>query len=638
MKHSARTIILSTAFVCLFAPMTPSIQIHKIGNRLEVIQDAVNGVRLHRNEKTLAIYGDPRQNADPVDTVLFTHHRRDVVWAGRALVLNGARAVVPREEEALFTRVESFWEEFRTTRFHDYDQQSTKILTKSLPVSKTVAEGEALTWEGLPIQVLRTPGYTRGAVTYFLEHEGQRIAFTGDLIHSDGRVFDIYSLQDAIEDAKIRGYHGYAARAHDAIDSLLRIRDRNPDIIIPARGPIIRKPRETIDRLVQRIRAAYTNYLSIDALHWYFGDEHMQRKADRVLGTGVQPELIPFAETVNKELPPWLTSFGTSRLILAEDGSGFLVDCGSANALEKVKQLTRAGQLKSLDGIHITHYHDDHVDYVAALVEEYGCPVYACMEMEDLLEKPAAYRLPAMTATPIRDVKGMPEGAKLSWKEFDLTFSHFPGQTLYHSGLLVEKRDAETIFFIGDSFTPSGIDDYCLLNRNFLHPNTGFRYCLDVLERMKPTYLLINEHVGETFRFSEAQLTQMQTTLQRRVERLRELFPWDDPNYGLDESWARFYPYGQHVQPGQTFELTLRLMNHSPQSRTFRVTLRGPDGWRIKATQEVTVGARKEGSATFEIAPPKEAKPGLSVLTADLQSDGIDLREWTEAMVVVDSE
>lgn len=616
--------------------MTHSIQIHKIGNRLEVIQGAVNGVRLHGNEKTLAIYGDPRENPEPVDTVLFTHHRRDLAWAGRALVLNGAKAVVPRDEETLFTQVESFWEEFRTKRFHDYDQQSTKILTQSLPVAKTVGDGETLTWEGLPIEVLRTPGITRGAVTYILEHEAQRIAFTGDLIYGDGRILDIYSLQDAIEDAKIRGYHGYAARAHDVIDSLLRIRGRNPDIIVPARGPIIQTPRETIDRLVQRFRAAYSNYLSIDALHWYFGDEHMQIKADRVLGAGVQPDLIPFAETVNKELPQWLTSFGTSRLILGEDGSGFLVDCGSKSSLERVRQLTRDGQLKSLDGIHITHYHDDHVDYVAGLVEEYGCPVYACEEMKDLLENPAAYRLPAMTASAIREVRGMPEGAKLSWKEFDLTFSHFPGQTLYHSGLLVEKRNAETIFFIGDSFTPSGIDDYCLLNRNFLHPNTGFRYCLDVLAKMEPTYLLINEHVGETFRFSSAQLTQMQTTLQERVERLRELFPWDDPNYGLDESWARFYPYGQHVAPGKAFELTLRLMNHSPQPRTFRVTLRGPDDWQMKATQEVTVGARAEGSTTFEITPPQLPGMGLQMFTADIQSEGIDLREWTEAMVIVD--
>ena len=36
---------------------------------------------------------------------------------------------------------------------------------------------------------------------------------------------------------------------------------------------------------------------------------------------------------------------------------------------------------------------------------------------------------------------------------------------MYHDGLLVKKDGGESVFFVGDSFTPSGIDDYCLLNR-----------------------------------------------------------------------------------------------------------------------------------------------------------------------------
>ena len=57
---------------------------------LQVIRGPINGVLLERNGHRLAIYGDPRKEFAQVDTVLFTHHRRDVVWAGRSLVQHGA--------------------------------------------------------------------------------------------------------------------------------------------------------------------------------------------------------------------------------------------------------------------------------------------------------------------------------------------------------------------------------------------------------------------------------------------------------------------------------------------------------------------------------------------------------------------
>ena len=53
----------------------------------------MNGVLITRNGKTLAVYGDPRQNSVHAEKVLFTHHRRDVAWAGRAMVEQGAEAI-----------------------------------------------------------------------------------------------------------------------------------------------------------------------------------------------------------------------------------------------------------------------------------------------------------------------------------------------------------------------------------------------------------------------------------------------------------------------------------------------------------------------------------------------------------------
>ena len=144
------------------------IRVEDVGKDLQVVRGAVNGALLERGGKILAVYGDPRENRAGVDTVLFTHHRRDVVWAGRALVASGAKAVVPQAELAHFSEVGKFWAEFERKRFHDYAQQTTKVLTEPIPVAQSVKGGETLTWEGLPIRVLDTPGYTRGAVTYLV--------------------------------------------------------------------------------------------------------------------------------------------------------------------------------------------------------------------------------------------------------------------------------------------------------------------------------------------------------------------------------------------------------------------------------------------------------------------------------------
>jgi len=51
---------------------------------------------------------------------------------------------------------------------------------------------------GRPHPGPRHAGYTRGSVTYLMEIGGKRIAFTGDLLRDDGKLLDLFSLQDAI--------------------------------------------------------------------------------------------------------------------------------------------------------------------------------------------------------------------------------------------------------------------------------------------------------------------------------------------------------------------------------------------------------------------------------------------------------
>jgi glyoxylase-like metal-dependent hydrolase (beta-lactamase superfamily II) len=555
-----------------------------------------------------------------------------VVWAGRRLVEQGAEAVAPETEKALFADVEAVWEHYRTARFHDYANQSSRILAEPIPLSRTVRGGDTIGWQDLTIGVMDTPGYTRGAVSYLVEIDGKRIACVGDLIYGRGQLLDLFSLQDAIPQVQEDGYHGYAARAGDIIQSLRKVAQWKPDILIPVRGPVIRDPSEAIDTLIRRLQAVFASHFAIDALRWYRGDDKIRAMAQRVLGQ--KPvHWMPMAERVQEKLPDWIIPITNSRLIVSRTGAAFLVDCGNRKVVEEVRRLKSQGVIKQLDGIYITHYHDDHSDLAQAAAEEFHCPVYFCREMRDILEHPEAYRMPCLSPNAIHSMQVMPHGAKQRWNEFEFSYSYFPGQTIYHGGLVAKKDNGETVFFVGDSFTPTGMDDYCLLNRNFLAPEPGFLDCLNVMKKTPGDYLLINQHVPPAFRFSSRQIDFMIDTFEKRRELLAELFPWDDPNFGVDDQWARFYPYTAVVASGGTVELKLILRNHSASEQEFRITPHVPIGWKaVQGTLRMSVGPRQEGSVSI---PVTVGSPGLKIVTADVAFGPWDLREWTEAMVTV---
>jgi len=551
------------------------------------------------------------------------------------LVEAGAESIVPNKEIEQFTGADRFWAEFVQKRFHDYKQQSTKVPTKALSVSRAVGGGDTIEWENISIQVMDTPGYTRGSVSYFLDIDARRYGFVGDLIYGNGQIMDLYSLQDAVSQARIGGYHGYAGRIGDLIASLQKVLDRKPDILIPARGPVIEEPESAIGLLVERLQAAYANYLSINAGHWYFKDRY-DILAKRALGSPERIDWMPYATVVKQKPPGWVIPIRNARLIVSKDRSGFLIDCGSKAIIDEIVKLIEAGKVSTMDGIYITHYHNDHTNFVGEAVEQFQCPVYCCRELADILERPGAYRLPCLTDKPIRNLTPLDDGQKIRWKEFHLTSYYFPGQTLYHGALLVKRESGSKVFFIGDSLTPSGIDDYCLLNRNFLHEQMGYFYCLDFLIKMPQDYFLVNQHVVEPFRYDRAQIEHMSTVLTKRKAILADLFPWDEPNYGIDERWARIYPYGQQAKPGQAIEITVKIMNHSNTAEEFTVAPKVPDGFGLMPEKvSANIEPLKQSDMLFRLNVPGNVSESPKVITCDVAFNRWDLRHWCEAVVEV---
>jgi glyoxylase-like metal-dependent hydrolase (beta-lactamase superfamily II) len=628
--------VMMAVLVGQFATLVDNAQAEEISAHLTFHPGPVNGVVVGDKSESVAVYSVPESMARRVSTVLLTSHRRDAVTAAEAAVAAGATIVAPVAERELFESTAEFWDGFWTKRFHDYAQQSTKILTAPLKVDRYVKDGDVFDDDGVTFRVLKTPGFTRGAVSYIVDIDGNRVAFTGDLIYGDGQLFDLYSFQDAIPEAKIGGYHGHASRLALLIPSLKKVAAEKPDLIIPARGPVIRNPQEAIAKLIGRVEAYYRNYLSTNALNWYFKEERMTIKGRRVLGQDADVKLMSLS--VHEKTPDWIWENSTSRMLISDDGHGFLLDCGYQRVIDGVKQLMKDGLVKQVDGIFVTHYHDDHTNMVQAAAEEFGCPIYGTLEYEDILENPGAYHMPATTDKAIKDVTGLKSGHKMKWKEFDLEFQFYPGQTLYHGAVLVRRNGGTPYYFVGDAFSPSGMDDYCLLNRNLLHDDTGYPFCLKKIRELGSDYWLINEHIPYVFRFSEKELDYLETNLEKRKAILDELLPWDDINYGIDEQWATFYPRGTSARAGKPIEFQVRILNHSPITRTFKVTPRKSPGIDLlSGPAEIKLRPRASGSITVMVSVRKSATlPGTFAVTADIDSDGMHFLSWADAVIRVE--
>ncbi|MCP5541175.1 MAG: MBL fold metallo-hydrolase [Akkermansiaceae bacterium] len=594
---------------------------------------AVNAVSIGK----VAVYHPVDRSA--LEAVLLTHARRDLVEAARPAASGGASLFAPEPAREFLEGAEERWNAWWDKRFNYYDQQVTQWPTASLPAGRYLADGETFEAGGVTFEALLTPGFTREGATYLAEIGGKRVAFTGNLIWEGGRVFDLYSFQEAIQDAKIGGYHGYAGRFGPWIESLRKVAAEKPDLIVPSRGPVIGDPAGDIDRAIARAQAIYANYISTNALHWYFGEERMRTALEKVLGAGATMESPPFCEHV--DLPDWCRHIATTKLLISESGAAFSLDVGGQKQFDTLKQALADGLVKKIEGIWVTHLHNDHSQAVRDAQDAFDCPVYGVKEVADGLARPGDFFTPGLSANAVARVTAMKDGETMKWREYTFTARFFPGQMHDHGGLLVEREGHDPVFFIGDSFSPSGLDDYCLMNQNLMREDDGYLRCLRIVRKeLPPNTWLVNQHIPHLFRFNERELDYLEDRYRQRIEMIADFVPWDDPNFAVDEQWAWLFPYGQEAKPGQSIELSLELANHSTSERAFEIVPHGGGAIAIGDDAKglsVKLAARETKRIAIAARVDDDAKPGVRVVTISIGTGDFDLPHWCAAMVKVNA-
>ena len=609
--------------------------LEKLSEHLYVYHSNINvGILVNDGKALLIDFGNgeiesalPELNVNSIDLVIFTHHHRDQACGLRQNP--DIRIGIPAAEAPWFENVEDYWKDPKY-RWHIYNFHPHRLmLTESIRATLRFREGDTIKWDPATITALETPGHTDGSLSYIVDVDRQRFIFSGDLIYDKGEILELYSMQrggDKINDQGniLMDYHGFMGSQKQVVSSLSKILEKSPVMLIPSHGKLMDHPVKAINALINQLYKCYESYATFTSVRGY--------SPSVLSGYADFKNKLPYRG--EKSPLPFIKKNGTTRIIISQNKDAFVIDCGYSNVIEAIKNMQSEGEINNIRGLWVTHYHDDHVDAIPEFVKAFNCPVYADINVAKVITNPEAFYLPCISPAVIEVTNITQDGDSWKWNEFMMTTYYLPGQTLYHGALFVEGMGVK-ILFIGDSFTPYGLDDYCAGNRNFLGNGLGFDYCTSLLQKLKPTHLF-NQHMENPWIFEDEQLQMIKTNLSKRLRLFKELFPWDSPNYGTDEHWVRCYPYQQKAERGSNVNIRIDVTNHSSKSRILVCYPEFPQSLGINVIPEsVEIPTGNDGQVTFTFKIPERIVPGLYVIPVTINYDNQQFAQFKEFLIDV---
>ena len=527
---------------------------------------------------------------DQVTDVLLTHHHRDQAQGLPRAAHSGARIWVPHTEQDLFARVDHHWRARELDNNYNNRQDRFSLL-EPVHIDGTLLDYETRRFGAYDFLVVPTPGHTTGSVTLLAEINATQVAFTGDLIYAPGKVWSMAATQWSYN-----GAEGVAA----GIASLLDLKDRQPELLLPSHGGPMDDPAPAIDLLVQRF--------------W----ELLQLR-------GQNPNLFRLRDNPYQPVTPHLlwhrASMANTYVLLSESKKALLFDfgydfitgipAGSDRAsrrpwLYTLPTLKRQYNVETIDVILPTHFHDDHVAGINLLRRVEGAQVWAADLFADILERPKHYDLPCLWYDHIPVDRTLPLETAIQWEEYTLTLYPLPGHTRYAVAIALEV-DGRRVLVAGDQYQgDAGLElNYVYANR--FHAADYVRSA-DLYRRLNPE-IIVTGH-WEPFHVPAGyfdQLGEMGASLQRLHT---DLLP-STPDMGDEGFLARLSPYQITAQPGATFTVHAEIRNPHGQPTEAVAQIVVPDGWQVTSAewqgQPLTVDA---GRVTFMLAAPN-----LSVLT-----------------------
>ena len=139
-----------------------------------------------------------------VELVLQTHAHRDQCAATSKLAAMGAKVAVSTEGERFYRDPSEFWNNYQLYIRYQFKPDNFKP-ARPIPVDRVLADGESLQWRGITFTAVATPGHSVDHTAWLAEIDGRKIAFTGDMIHSPGKVWNLFHFDHRYWDGGFQG-------------------------------------------------------------------------------------------------------------------------------------------------------------------------------------------------------------------------------------------------------------------------------------------------------------------------------------------------------------------------------------------------------------------------------------------------
>ena len=569
----------------LFEPVTANVFLFRDTCNVFIIRDGRTGILIdYGSGKVLSAL--TKIGIDRVGAILHTHHHRDQAQGDSSAVEAGIPIFVPRHERHLFDQTELYWS---TKQLYDMvNVRNTYFsLTQSVPVTGILEDFDEFCLDEFRLQILPTPGHTVGSITLLCEIDARSVAFTGDLLHSPGKVHTLFDMQFSY--AALDGVEAAAL-------SLSLLREKAPEILCPSHGGVMFDAEKALSLTETNLRS-YFRMLS--------GGKPLVDEYDF---TRVNSRLL-FASYAN-------SSF---YVILSRNGKRALfVDYGAANDSQfspstlrsepgdtvrffphSVRRLKTQYGIETIEAVILTHCHDDHLCGVPYLRKQLGAEVWALDVMKKILENPTAELAGCVFPDPIPVARVLKDGERISWEGLELDVYHTPGHSEYHMSMFTEI-EGKCIAFSGDNvWRPDFVPNIIYRNRvgRESHQVTAKLYRERKPEVLCTGHGLVTDVPPENF-------DTFYKNSKRLTEHFEMLLPTGSGIAGIEPAWIRIVPYQFPVRSGSTTTVAVQI--HNPLENIAEISYRWvlPSGW-IAAPAE-----RKEALAPEEIS---NQKTGISV-------------------------
>jgi glyoxylase-like metal-dependent hydrolase (beta-lactamase superfamily II) len=557
---------------------------------------------------------------DRITDVLLTHHHRDVTQGLARARAAGIRIWAPPTERALIEAADTHWQ--MRPLDNDYDLREDRFtILEEVPIDGVVEEYRTRRFGEIDVLTVPTPGHTAGSVSYVVDADGIRMAFTGDLITAPGKVWSLAATQWTYT-----GIEGLGATMLSTRDIL----DRSPDVLLPAHGEPIHDPAPAVDLLARRLQAL----IDLRSPEW----QPLELRA------------LPYLE-ISRHLLRNRTSVSNSYVLLSESGAALTIDFGydfttglpggtdrSSRRpwLETIPALKRLHGVDRLEVAIPTHYHDDHVAGFNLLRDVEGTEVWAPENMVAVLEDPHRFDLPCLWYEPIAVDRSLAFGEPIRWHEYEITVHPLPGHTLFAAAIEFEV-DGQRVIATGDQQDGRWVDGERPEFLNYQYRN-GFRFddftaSAALYRRLAPDLLIGGHWLPRPV--TAEYLDQLAWAGSELARLHRELLPLETIDLGPGGFAARIEPYRSDVRPGETLDAEVIVRNPLATREAASVSMVVPPGWLADpADEQVLIDARGEARLGFRVRVG-QASVRRARIAVDVTVGGVRFGQQAEALVTV---